>query len=213
FYPATDGVLWLFGNKALGQFELSLYPTSGSSGYLSFMIGFNSPTVSTATVQWSPDEWYHLVVRRANNVITIYRNLSMLAQKETTYGNNADPLSRQLIFGNRYINGSFTHSRFQGQLDDIRIYNRALSWPELQELQEYGSGLRVVLVRALKPSFYNLSVGTSYQLQVADGLGNWINQGSPFTATNSMMIYPQYWDVDKWQQLYFRLQVVPQPNN
>ena len=30
-----------------------------------------------------------------------------------------------------------------------------------------------------------------------------------FTATNTSMIYPQYWDVDNWGQLFFRLQVAP----
>ena len=70
-------------------------------------------------------------------------------------------------------------------------------------------GPKVNLVKAIKPSFTGLAVGTNYQLQVSADLNTWTNQGSPFTATNPSMIYPQYWDVDNWNQLYFRLQVVP----
>jgi hypothetical protein len=67
----------------------------------------------------------------------------------------------------------------------------------------------VNLIKAVKPSFSFLSLGTNYQLQVSSDLNTWTNQGSPFTATNSSMIYPQYWDVDNWSQLFFRLQVAP----
>jgi hypothetical protein len=51
-----------------------------------------------------------------------------------------------------------------------------------------------------------LSVGTNYQLQVSGDLNTWTNQGSVFTATNASMIYPQYWDVANWNQIFFRLE-------
>jgi hypothetical protein len=70
-------------------------------------------------------------------------------------------------------------------------------------------GPQLSLLKAVKPSFNNLTLGTNYQLQVSGDLNTWTNQGSPFTATNPTMIYPQYWDVDNWNQLFFRLQVSP----
>jgi len=70
-------------------------------------------------------------------------------------------------------------------------------------------GPTISLVKAVKPSFSNLWLGTNYQLQVSADLSNWTNQGSAFTATNTSMIYPQYWDVDNWSSLFFRLQVGP----
>jgi hypothetical protein len=70
-------------------------------------------------------------------------------------------------------------------------------------------GPQVDLLKAVKPSFSYLDVGTNYQLQDSGDLRNWTNQGSPFTATNTSMVYPQYWDVDNWSQLFFRLQVSP----
>ena len=70
-------------------------------------------------------------------------------------------------------------------------------------------GLQVGLIRAVTTSFSDLLVGTNYQLQISGDLNTWTNQNSPFTATNPAMIYPQYWDVDSWNKLFFRLQVAP----
>ena len=65
------------------------------------------------------------------------------------------------------------------------------------------------LIKTVKPSFSFLSLGTNYQLQVSSDLNTWTNQGSAFTATNASMVYPQYFDVDDWGQLFFRLHVGP----
>ena len=70
-------------------------------------------------------------------------------------------------------------------------------------------GPQIGLLKAVKPSFSYLAVGTNYQLQVSGDLNTWTNQGSAFTATNSSMVYPQYFDVANWSQLFFRLQLAP----
>jgi hypothetical protein len=70
-------------------------------------------------------------------------------------------------------------------------------------------GLQIGLLKAVKPSFSDLLIGTNYQLQVSGDLSTWTNQGSPFAATSVNMTYPQYWDVDNWNRLFFRVQVLP----
>ena len=109
------------------------------------------------------------------------------------------------------IGGNFAGQAesFDGVIDDIRIYNHALSASEVQQLYVIESGPRVDLIKAVKPSFSNLTLTTNYQLQVSGDLNTWTNQGSPFTATNTSMVYPQYWDVNNWNSLFFRLQVSP----
>jgi hypothetical protein len=67
----------------------------------------------------------------------------------------------------------------------------------------------VSLIKAVKPSFSYLALGTNYQLQVSTDMKTWTNQGSTFTATNTSMVYPQYFDVDNWNRLFFRLQTAP----
>ena len=79
----------------------------------------------------------------------------------------------------------------------------------MQQLYAYEYGPHTSLLKAVKPSFSGLSLGTNYQLQVSADMNTWTNEGVPFTATNISMIYPQYWDVDNWDSLFFRLQVVP----
>jgi hypothetical protein len=98
---------------------------------------------------------------------------------------------------------------FNGYMDDVRIYDRALSSNEVQQLYLYEAGPRLNLgvsfVMVVNPSFSGLSLGAAYQLQVSADLKTWMNQGSAFTATNTTMIYPQYFPVANWNQLYFRL--------
>jgi len=98
---------------------------------------------------------------------------------------------------------------FNGSIDDVRLYNCALSVSEVQQPYAYEYGPHVNLLKAVKPSFAGLGLGTNYQLQVSADMDTWTNEGSPFTATSPTMIYPQYWDVDNWNQLFFRLRVAP----
>lgn len=63
----------------------------------------------------------------------------------------------------------------------------------------------VTLLKAVRPAFANLTIGTNYQLQVSTDLVNWTNSGASFTATNSSMVYPQYFDVANWNAFFFRL--------
>ncbi|MGD1084871.1 MAG: LamG-like jellyroll fold domain-containing protein, partial [Verrucomicrobiota bacterium] len=70
-------------------------------------------------------------------------------------------------------------------------------------------GLELSLIKSVKPSFNNLTLTTNYQLQVSGDLKTWTNQGSPFPATNTSMVYPQYFDVPDWNQLFFRLEPPP----
>jgi hypothetical protein len=66
------------------------------------------------------------------------------------------------------------------------------------------------LIKAVKPAFSNLLIGIQYQMQVSGDLVSWTNQGLVFTATNNSLVWPQYWDVDNWDKLFFRMQVITQ---
>jgi len=82
-------------------------------------------------------------------------------------------------------------------LDNFRVSGTANASPN------------VALVKAVIPSFNALILGRGYQLQVSSDLTNWLSQGSPFVATNFNMICPEYWAVDNWNKLFFRLQLAP----
>jgi hypothetical protein len=193
-------------NQADQQFQIHMGPLVSSQTQIGFQAG-GTGAAYTPFIPWNLGQWYNVqVVRSQNTNIMIYRDGIQLSSQITTLGNQAPPEQWNLTFG------YFAYSPRQqvyGSMDDIRIYNRALSTSELQQLYQYESGPRVSLLKAVKPSFRNLSLGTNYQLQVSGDLLSWTNQGSSFTATNGTFVYPQYWDVDDWGQLFFRLTVTP----
>jgi hypothetical protein len=98
---------------------------------------------------------------------------------------------------------------FNGAIDDVRIYNRALSASEVRQLYQYELPPSIALKKAVKPTFSNLFIGTKYILQASSDLNIWYDQGPPFTATSTEMDYPDYYDEVFWNPLYFRLRVSP----
>jgi hypothetical protein len=96
----------------------------------------------------------------------------------------------------------------EGQLwaDNFRITNSAIGSP----LPQVSLAEIFQPTLAVQPTFANLISSANYQLQITTNLeGTFTNYGSPFTATNSTSIYPQYFIVTNWNQLFFRLQVAP----
>ena len=68
---------------------------------------------------------------------------------------------------------------------------------------------QIGLIQAVIPTFSGLTSGLTYQLQVSTDLNTWNNAGSSFVATNASMVYPLYFGVTNWNELYFRLQASP----
>lgn len=151
--------------------------------------------------------FYQVVVERAGTNVTMYLNAQLGATGQVS--SPTVESGNTLWIGRSETEDVLGAYVFHGVIDDIRIYNRALSADEVAVLYEIESGPRLDLIKAVKPSFRNLTLTTNYQLQVSGDLNSWTNQGSQFTATNTSMIYPQYWDVDNWGKLFFRVQSVP----
>jgi hypothetical protein len=80
------------------------------------------------------------------------------------------------------VEGAGATAWFNGEIDDIRIYNRALSTSEVQELYQYEVGPIVTLIKSVKPSFSNLTISTNYQLQVSTDLVNWCSGKQKLTC-------------------------------
>jgi len=149
-----------------------------------------------------------IVITKAGTNVVMYLN-SQITVTSQAVSSSHTPSVQHLIIGKQQIAGPSAYSTFHGVIDDIRIYNRALSASEVTALYEIESGPRVDLIKAVKPSFSKLTLTTNYQLQISTDMSTWTNYGSAFTATNTSMIYPQYFDVDNWGQLFFRIQEVP----
>ncbi len=196
-------------------------PNPSPSSYLSFCINDGGHAYWLATTLYRPPlgSWHHYVYTKADT------NYGLYIDGVLTSGTNymVDSFSGYTLYKNvggpsaipsgitapLTIGWAEGEGYFNGRLDDIRIYSRAFSSAEVQQLFAIEAPPQVDLIKAVKPSFSLLSLGTNYQLQVSADMNIWTNQGSPFTATNPTMSYPQYWDVDNWNQLFFRLQVSP----
>jgi hypothetical protein len=190
-YP-NPAIGWQFGVHS-GEMITSV---DGSGGH---MYWFSPPAIADGN--W---HFLALTIDRDGGIITCYVDSVVEAPVTpawlpSSYLSNPGPL----LIGTEV---SKTAS-FLGAIDDVRIYNRVLSGSEIQQLYVYKPGPLVNLIKAVKPSFSNLTLTTNYQLQVSPDMKTWTNHGSPFTATNTSMVYPQYWDVDNWNSLYFRLHV------
>ena len=94
---------------------------------------------------------------------------------------------------------------FQGRLENVRIYDRALSAGEMARLYAVESGQLLVLRRAVYAEAAGLVVGMGYQPQLSSNLQTGTNSGAAFTATNSVW-RSNYEDVENRDKLFFRLQ-------
>lgn len=123
------------------DWELSINPTNrlvweseiSGSGYSE-----TSPTDSLLVPQWS-----HVaaVLNKTGDSLTLYVNGVQVVQ-DTTFGANSDGTHASTInVGRRYYSGVGTNTAyFPGEVDDIRIYNRALSAPEIASIYNGGGG-------------------------------------------------------------------------
>jgi len=86
---------------------------------------------------FSTDTWYHVtVVRTADNkTVKLYVDGADI-DDDFVYNDTPNQGSDNLFIGDREQSGSW----FEGQIDEVRVYNRALSAREVKELYEWAPG-------------------------------------------------------------------------
>lgn len=180
------------------EFGMGANHSSGNnfSGFLGGVTFVDSGSVFPAT-----NFWYHIVMLRRDGVTRFYLN-----GNQTSHTSASTPQTPTA-----FTIGSATGVRFfNGAIDDVRIYNRALSDAEVQQLYQIESPAvvppHIDIKKAVYLTFTDLTPGLSYQLQVSSDLNNWTNFGSLFFTTTNSMTFTNYWNVDDWNQLFFRLQ-------
>jgi len=115
-----------------------------------------------------------------------------------------------LVLGGGGNGSTATATVTNGFVTGITITNPGSGYTSTPDIYIYSPiGLQVGLLQAVVPSFFDLLIGTNYQLQASSNLINWTNQGSVFTATNPTSQYPGYFLLNSGNQLYFRAQQVP----
>lgn len=106
--------------------------------------GVDSRWYSVSISETPPhDKWILLTASFDGEVLTVYKNGILSDQLETSVDINVPISPESLTIGSAFDvnNGSIgnQHQAFKGSLDDLRIYNRALSEQEISELYKLGA--------------------------------------------------------------------------
>jgi uncharacterized protein (TIGR02145 family) len=116
-----------------------------------------------------PDQWNHIVLNYDGITLKMYIN-NMLSKSIPATGKIWTPQPDYLTFGVYFLNGSpNTTNTYKGKLDDVRIYNRALSEPEINQLFHEGGYTEPEIVADFEGNLYNtIKIGT--QVWMAENL-------------------------------------------
>jgi len=119
-YGGEEGIRALISNDSTVKIQITDL-TTGSS---------NSSTIVSSTVL-STDTWYHIVMSRNNSVAYLYVNAVLNGSISSIQSLTSNEFSNSITVGVRPTNWNYP---FNGQIDELKIYNRALSESEIQEL-------------------------------------------------------------------------------
>jgi hypothetical protein len=180
---------------------------SSGRDYLQFVCNHQTGDVH-AWVEPLRESWWQAVAVRSGTNMSLFRNGVLLTNSAMT----ATLINSTAIWLGRYDCGSTTGCAgsysLVGGIDQVRLYNRALSATEVRQLYQYEVNTLPYLTVAVKTIRLTLflDVGTTNQLDSSSDLTTWMPYGPPFIATNSV----SFEDVDvSGGRQYFRVRLIP----
>ena len=102
--------------------ELSIYPTDPSYWTIS-----NPKRIETGT-------WTHCVVNMTPDALEIWLDGVLCTKKRREYASYFDSPNEPVYIGNNVAIGDGSNNHFNGILDELRVYNRALTNDEIKTL-------------------------------------------------------------------------------
>lgn len=131
--------LWVKRTMSLLNHHLVEFGNTNRIDNIILGVGVNAlPSVSlinnaqyqiSTTNPWSLNVWYHLAYVFERNTIYLYFNGIVIAARANT------PQARNSIKNSSFIGyDNFSKLPFIGALDDLRVYHRAISVPEINEI-------------------------------------------------------------------------------
>jgi len=188
----------------------------GGSDVFSFAVASSSGQVVSVegTTLLSTGVWYHVACVRGPDYLQLYVNGLLQAQQTVTFLQSYGTLP--LYFG---TSGQlFWDHKLNGRLDEVSLYNRALSAGEIAAIYSAGvagkcKGDRGSAAQFLAPVILNGSLkitlagetGKSYRILASTNLINW-SQVATVTLTNG----PASTNLPmSWNRRFYRAQLVP----
>ncbi|MEK9704253.1 MAG: LamG domain-containing protein, partial [Deltaproteobacteria bacterium] len=128
--PTLQGIISKFQKVSANGYILRLHDNSPRFAAAS------APACSMRKVQ--EKNWQLLTATYTGSSAKVYLNGNLLCEQSTTVGNSTD----KITIGNSYtVGGSVEDRGFRGDIDDVMIYNRALSQDEIQAIINVGDAL------------------------------------------------------------------------
>lgn len=132
--PINDNLRFIIGNSAFDEFEFIL--SKAIDAQIMFYTGGPSGTIGKSikspNLEWNSGEWYSVAITRYGEYYTLYRNGKALVSHVLSRNNNAPVGKRNMTIGRRYEGGH----PWKGKLDEVRIYDRALTNNEIIKLSQ-----------------------------------------------------------------------------
>jgi hypothetical protein len=173
-----------------------------SDGQLSFQIGDMMLNFVVIKTPVQNNQWHHFAATfdGASGSMKLYLNGALAVQTNTTLqliGGYEPSWNPGIGIGNQ--SGTITHTSFDGLIDDVALYSRALSPSEIQSIYNAGTAGKTGLVQGprllLQPQsggVMQLTIhgvaGRTYEVQVSTDLLNWMAWTQVnSTGTNSVL--------------------------
>lgn len=112
----------------IGGVALSLYSDVGSIIFYSYISGGWRSNVTTG---WNTGQWYHIVAIYNGTAMTVYRDGVPVDTPTNIAGTINSPTDPGVGIG---ITTTTTKYYYKGSIDDLRVYNRAISTAEITGL-------------------------------------------------------------------------------
>ncbi len=160
-----------------GSLQVKTESASGSPHYL-----------ATTNKSWEANRWYHATVIIGENAATSYIYIDgeadyLAGQDEPATYNDSNLTANWTIGGGEHDSGNLSGARyFRGSLDDIRIYNRALSTQDVRRL--YGLGATTHVGKSTSGGSNSLTSGLVSQWTFDGGSG--FDMGQDYEVRDSV---------------------------
>jgi hypothetical protein len=162
--------------------------------------------LQTSSIQ---SRWVHYVLVSDTNEVSLYKDSVKIGVMNTS----GVRVSGDWFIGRHWwLDGGAnlnSAERILGFFKNLKVYSRALSGPEVQQVYQDDTGIHVSFVKAFTVDASGLIAGSNYQLQASSDLVSWTNFDLPFTATSVSYTNTNYQRISDWGKLYFRLQGLP----
>ncbi|MDA7679797.1 hypothetical protein N8622_00905 [bacterium] len=132
--PYSNGQGSLLSNQMTDQFQIAFDTWTAENPKLQFYTGGGAPVVNATELQWEDGKWYNIILVRHGDLFKLYRGGIEVYSSTSGKFNGANPEDRKITIGVASRN-NLNHP-WKGKIDDIRIYDRALSQDEVSALYE-----------------------------------------------------------------------------